>query len=321
MITYQEFRNAKTELLKSNPLRMDCMNTQKALQVCIPTVTHDIPDRTKAHAVLADHFGHTTTFVQHLASGIRELITDLAESHLLKSATFLIPEDVYPVYFELIRGRPILTYKTLPVLDLAMTLSLAPTATVLLLPLPLVPSGTDLSESDLHALIEWLAQDQSHLLIIDSAYAFNRVAAPYETLLNTGQCIQLLSLSKAWLCPNLLGMAVAEASLMKNLDLPKHEVSGHWRNIVCSTPNLPGVLQAHFDREWQSLSTELKAIDFTWSAPKNGYFKILNIDYKTLLKRHNMLGVPASVFGSILADLTVVSCLFETQKTLSKGKI
>lgn len=321
MITYQTFRNAKAELLKSNPLRMDCMNTQKALQVCIPTVTHAISDRTKAHAVLADHFGHTTTFVQHLASGIRELIMDLAESHLLKSATFLIPEDVYPVYFELIRDRPILTFKTLPVLDLAMTLSLAPTATVLLLPLPLIPLGTDLSESDLHALIDWLTQDQSHLLIIDSAYAFNREAAPYETLLSTGQCIQLLSLSKAWLCPNLLGMAVTEASLMRKLDLPKREISGHWENIVCSTPNLPSVLQAHFDREWQSLSTALKAIDFTWSAPKNGYFKILNIDYKTLLKRHNMLGVPASVFGSKRADLTVVSCLFETQKALSKGKI
>jgi histidinol-phosphate/aromatic aminotransferase/cobyric acid decarboxylase-like protein len=321
MIGYQEFRAIKADLLKSKPLRMDCMNTQKALGAFIPTFKNENNDQGRAYKLIADHYGFNLSYSFHQGAGIREVIKDLADSHVLKSSTFLLPEDVYPVYFELIRDRTIVTFKTLPTLDLTRTFSMAPSAKVLLLPMPLVPSGEDLSEKEFQVLMSWLALDQNHLIIIDSAYSFNRNSSSFESLLGTGQCVLLLSLAKTWLSPSLLGMAVAEKKLLNKFNLPRHQISNHWESIVCSAPNLPRVLQANFDREWQSLYNALSEIDLHWSPPKNGYFKIVPVDYLTLLTKYNVLGVPASVFGSRQANITVVSCLYETQKSLLERKV
>lgn len=320
MTTYQEFRAVKEELLKSNPLRLDCMNTQKALEAHIPSVTDTKADESAALDVLDKHFGNILSFARHFGLGIRQLIKDLANSPYLKSSTFLLPEDVYPVYFGLIGDRPIKTFPTLQSLDIRTALSASQTHSVLLLPVPLVPSGNDLFESDLWTLLDWLARSPTHLLIIDSAYAFTKMPSSYKTLLKQAQCVQLFSLAKTWLSPNLFGMAVAEQSLLDLLCLPKHSISNHWKNVVSAFPDLPATLQSTFDREWRSLSPSLTRIDSNWLPPKNGYFAKLQIPFHELLEKHNTLGVPASVFGSGRSDFTIITCLFEAQKTLAKRK-
>ena len=48
-----------------------------------------------------------------------------------------------------------------------------------------------------------------------------------------------------------------------------------------------------------------------WNPPPTGYFSVLARDYLALLEEHDILAVPAAVFGSPNASISIVTCLHD----------
>jgi hypothetical protein len=80
--------------------------------------------------------------------------------------------------------------------------------------------------------------------------------------------------------------------------------------IECQ-PDLPLSQQRAFDREWQRLAPVLQSVCPEWNPPPSGYFSVVRAPFQDLLETHDLLAVPASVFGSPREDLSIVTCLHD----------
>src|ERR1700677_3753404 len=81
-----------------------------------------------------------------------------------------------------------------------------------------------------------------------------------------------------------------------------------WRSAPMAA--LSRMLQGAFSREWQRLRPFMCALDADWAPPETGYFSVLHASFAQLLDEHEVLSVPASVFGSPHEDLSIVTCLY-----------
>lgn len=315
-MNYQEYRAAKESFLESNPLRLDCMNTQKALSDFVPLAITSPIEHSVAEAISAWQSATKLNLENKQVitdCGIRSLLSNLFEMIKLNQMTIILPKDVYPVYAQLLKGYPYHQYQTIPDLDLEILGKKDDHTTALLLTLPLMPLGRYLKRKEVSIIMNWLTADQSRLLIIDAAYAFDKDYQIYEQFISTDQCICLFSLSKPWLLPSQFGMAVGANKLIELYFQQQIKLTTDWVGTFCEHPALPQKLQSVFFAEWDRLSASINAFHPNWQPPEVGYFSTVNITFDQLLKEFNVLGVPASVFGSDCSDVTVISCLFDIQ--------
>lgn len=316
-MNFQEYRATKETYLKSDPLRLDCMNTQKALSHLAPPASA-AGEETSLQNALSVWQDVTGFNLDHLhafpGKGVRDLLTQLVKQLKQQQASFIFPQDVYPVYHQILEGYPCRTYRTLPEWEFDYLRESSEQRQVLLLTQPAVPVGRYLNPYETTALINWLTADETRTLIIDAAYAYEPNHSIYSQLIQTRQCICLFSLSKPWLMPEQWGLAVGPQELLGTHLQPRADFTCNWVETIRLHAALPTQLRSAFSEEWKRLAPAIHNFAPHWRPPQAGYYSTVNIPFTQLLEEQNVLGVPASVFGSDREDVTVISCLFAIQQ-------
>ncbi|QDT29166.1 histidinol-phosphate aminotransferase [Gimesia panareensis] len=316
-MNYQEYRAAKEGYLQSDPLRLDCMNTQKALSFLAPSCSSS--EKTfspqAALSIWQDVAGFDLTDLKIIpGKGVRELLAHLIEQLKQEQVEFIFPRDVYPIYHQLLSGYPCQQYRTFPQWEWDFLTNSPEHRQVLLLTQPAVPVGRYLHSQEITAVLNWLSADQRRLLIVDAAYAYEPNHSIYHQLLQSGQCVCLFSLSKPWLLPEQFGLAVSHREQLADKSLLSNDFSTDWVAPFRQHATLPAKLSALFTTEWNQLDNAIHQFAPDWQPPQSAYYSTVNISFEQLLEEHNTLGVPATVFGSDRTDATVISCLFHIQQ-------
>lgn len=314
---YQAFRSFRDEVLRTRDvLRLECMNPAQALarwrHAPIEPAAEPDPQRALAAWARAAELVIDPRRLVH-GAGVRDLLTAVLACNPGRS--LWLPIDVYPVYWQIAAAAGFAAhgFATLPDLDLALT---DDPRSILVLPIPLTPAGRLLRSAERDHLQRWLAAAPERLLVVDAAYAYDHAAlAPVlAELLASEQCVVLASCTKPWLCPDALGVAAAPLALAPALRARAGTLSPNLGRAVAvleCRPELPHLQQAAFRREWARIAPRLRAAVSDWQPPETGYFAVVACDPATLLDRHAILAVPASVFGSPRRDLAVVTCLHD----------
>ena len=322
---YKQFRN---ELLRERQLlRLDCMNPAQALAPwsnAIPKQTvkaggmQAIAAWSKASGVALDSQRSV------MGRGVRDLLAAVFSCALKGGEELWLPEDVYPVYWELARHAALSPqpFATLPQPNWEF-LSQTGECSAALLPVPLSPLGRLLTDAETDAetdaLVRWLRGSRHRLLILDAVYTYDFSASRSFTDLFLGeygdQCIVLWSCTKSWLSPGSLGLAAVPhdlaPALQNHIVPPSEDDFGRIVATLEAHPDLPRMQQAAFDREWQRLAPHIRKAVPDWQPPATGYFSVVPIPFAKLLDEHGALSVPASVFGARHDDVSIVTCLHD----------
>ncbi|HLQ77022.1 MAG TPA: aspartate aminotransferase, partial [Terriglobia bacterium] len=223
----------------------------------------------------------------------------------------------YPFYGVIARAAG-LAWREFPTLPSPAWPVSAPTGgdEVLLVANPLKPLGRTLDAGDVASLETWLGASSRRRLLLDTVYTFaTRFDAATLRLLDGRQTILLHSLTKGWLHPRLFGIAlvtpwdVAEVSSTFRDSPPPQENLARAREclgIFAETPFEVAKALKHARAEM------LAAVPIARSAPSPhcpGYFVPIEKEWRELLSSHNVLALPASVFGSHRTDITIISSL------------
>lgn len=282
---FVEFKRQVAEALEQNPklLRLDCLNPVKAIphefSDYIPNI--GIDDAWKNFLKLDyKHFFYT--------SGVRDSLSQLLP--LLKNRKIAIPQDVYPVYQQLAAENDTVEYRTLPYFNIQEALI---TDTVLMT-FPFM--GTDLTDSEIDVLCDWLGKDPNSLLIIDRVYDYEN--RNIQKLIDTNQVIVLYSLSKAFLSPGVMGLAVVpepyKIKTEKNWDENKAK-------SILSHVDFPKKQIAIFKYRWNKLGYNRYP----------SYSKCLQRASENFLE-NKILAVPGDVYNSKNPMVSIVTCLHES---------
>ena len=155
-----------------------------------------------------------------VALGVRDLLSATFSCVQERNQELWLPEDVYPVYWELAKHTDVRAraFTTLPRPDWTFLAQTGECAAVLV-PAPLSPVGRLPTDAEIDALFRWLRGSRRRLLIIDAVYTFDFSVgrALSDSLLADNQCLVLWSCSKSWLYPGVLGLAKVPASLAPGL--------------------------------------------------------------------------------------------------------
>ncbi len=322
-MNYRQYRDWKETVLSGRPLRrLDCMNAAKALAFLArpidalkhPTGPEEIVNWWKEISGLGGE--HLRV---HLGHGVRQILQIVLEYFGGDEQTLWLPEDIYPVYFDLAKRFEVKCYETMNNFNFEFLIGASHTDTLLITD-PLTPLGRYLLPHELETCCEWLKESPNRLLIIDAVYCYELgELARLNDLVETNQVIVIHSLSKSWLSPQLLGIAVCPQKVVAKMEPCRDECL--WGNVdlegayslVITDPHRPQLQQTLFSQQWRLLAPELQEVYRDWHPPRTGYFSTLPIHHMKLLQDRNMLAVPASVFGSKRRNLSVISCLFDIQ--------
>jgi hypothetical protein len=319
-LNYEEFRSFRNELLGvRSPRRLDCMNPEVALAHLRPTVAEPRP------ASLGETMGRWSRTVGIripddrviVGTGVRSILEGLFKVLAQQIETLWLPEDVYPVYWHLSSDLQRHGFATLPDLDWSVLDASGP-RDALLLPWPLSPLGRSLSAQEHSRLIDWLRAHPERRLILDGAYAFSGPRDQELDIQVRGtQTISIWSLSKPWLSRGVLGLASVPATMRDQLQsrVPSPQASQLARAsaLIDLAPTLPALLVERFAAAWLRLLPAIRSACPSWRPPETGYFSILPARFDELLSKHDLLAIPASVFGSKRKDLSVASCLYDIE--------
>jgi hypothetical protein len=311
-VDYASYRRWRDETIARRPeiRRLDCMNPEKALAPWVPVAA---PART---GDLAAAWARATGQVIApgelvLSKGVREVLA--AAFAVFSGRELWLPQDVYPVYWELARaaghspaGFPTLSGGAWSFLEQANPRALA------VLPVPLSPLGRWPSSGEVAALVQWLRAGPERGLLVDAVYTYDFEVAGelLAPLLATGRCGAVWSCSKSWLSRDVLGIGRVPREWASPLQdrLPPVE-PGRALALLETGPELPRRQAQAFRREWQRLAPAIRQAAPDWCAPATGYFATVALPYDRLLDR-DLLAVPGSVFGGS-DDRSIVSCLHD----------
>jgi aspartate/methionine/tyrosine aminotransferase len=320
-VDYASFRRFRDELLRTrSPLRLDCMNPAKALAAWgpppLPEGAHQAT-RSESDALAA--WSATTGIRPEAAwvgAGVRDLLERVLPALDALVDEFWCPEDVYPVYAEILGARTRREYRTIPQVEWGR-LAEASTRAALLCPIPLSPLGRFPTDDEVAGIAAWVARSEDRYLLLDGVYAYDFLAFArvLRPLLETARTIAFLSCTKSWLMPNTFGVALMTSTLQARLDTRSRHAAPSGLSRVAGwlseRPDLPRFQQQAFTREWRRLAPRIKAAAPTWEPPETGYFSVVDVPFETLLDRYEILAVPASVFGSSSRDHSMLACLHD----------
>ena len=228
----------------------------------------------------------------------------------------MAPADNYPVYSQLAGacGFKPLEFFTIPQLGLPRT---APTEApeLMVLTNPLKPLGRWLTPEETAGLEDWLRESAHRRLIVDAVYNLDATFHPTTLrLLDTGQTILLHSLTKGWLHPRLFGIALvpdSDAHALKELFRlqPLSQSSlAQARILLAQHSDMPAKVSARIKEAGARLRSKLPdLLSDTFGEDRTGYFFPVQGRWSDLLHSRGVLGLPASVFGSPLRDITILS--------------
>ena len=317
--TYKQFRD---EVLGEKcPLRLDCMNPVQALADWAKRPEWDsLYQRARWGQLTHGREPHESFLIGRRLSSLLVFAISFQRRSLVqeRNQELWLPEDVYPVYWELAKHTDVRAraFTTLPRPDWTFLAQTGECAAVLV-PAPLSPVGRLPTDAEIDALFRWLRGSRRRLLIIDAVYTFDFSVgrALSDSLLADNQCLVLWSCSKSWLYPGVLGLAKVPASLAPGLrsrvSLPSDIEVGRVIAMLEGRPDLPRMQQEAFDREWRRLAPCLRSASPDWQPPATGYFSVVSAPFMRLLEEHGIVSVPATVFGSRRNDLSIVTCLHD----------
>ena len=236
------------------------------------------------------------------ARGVRVLLSELLQAFAALHQPLYLPEDVYPVYLELAGEQAeVNTYQSC---QTDMFCLPKEHNAVCLITNPLIPEGRYLSQQQLVALDQWLADEPQRWLLIDTVYDFHQYTL--KQYFKASHVIFLGSLSKLCLQPQTQGWALSSAPFLdavfnnnNTLPLPIAIDSAAW-------------LQQQFDHAWQQIITQ-QYLPCTWKQPEVGYLTVVAGDYKSLYQQFGIAAVPSRVFGIKNKAVSVISCLAQVK--------
>jgi histidinol-phosphate/aromatic aminotransferase/cobyric acid decarboxylase-like protein len=323
-MNFRDFVSHRANLLAENPSLIDLAETDicKAFAGIIPRPLEQ-PGRQVHRCDLAKSWVRLHGLPQTLSRqaliscGVRHSLSLLFSALAKEELALRIPSDVYPAYGELARvaGVKYATFPTIP------KLLLPEDGDWLLLPNPLKPLGRWLDANEVASLVVWLSVHRRRRLVLDAVYNFELSLHPTtQALFAEGQAVVLHSLSKAWLHPKLLGIALVPESDVDALtpifrdNSPPFDHLSKAGALFDDHQALPGTVSALiaqrtacFFARIPSKIAPLCVYPLTAQAP--GYFVLVNADPAQLLERHRLLTLPLTVFGSRFTDYSVVSTL------------
>jgi len=315
-MNFKEYKIWQKVYLEKNPniFRADCMNPFISMNYLLDEVEFKSKgiSQTKLYTKWKEINNIEIPLEKSaLTRGVRHSLSKLF--HLFKDRTLYMPQDVYPRYFELAKENHVETFVSYPQTDWESLEKVE--ESVVLLTVPFTPMGRELTQEDIVEL-EGLSK-RKNIIIIDAVYDYNlsKNFQKIKSLLENNFIFYLHSLSKTYLSPEVLGVVYCPNSEYQfyfqeahsNYEF-KDEVSyNRAYDIMTQVPNLSTLQQKEFDRGFEYLTKNTGLEDVN----ENGiaYFSVIEEPFEELLK-YNVLGVPASVFGSKRKDLTILTGLF-----------
>jgi aspartate/methionine/tyrosine aminotransferase len=322
---FADFQQFREKVLREQRDVLDCAatNLYAALARLIPPFT-PVPEHTVHRCHLAtewgQHFGFPaeTSRLSLVSCGVRDSLSRLFSHYKGTNACLWLPADNYPVYGELARAAGLIPLE-FPTLPDPIWPDAPPTTgpELIVVTNPLKPLGRWLSHQDVAALIAWLHASPQRRLILDVVYTFDR---QFHTttleLVETEQTILLHSLTKGWLHPRLFGIALVPkrdagtlADVFRALP-PAQSNLVRARELLSHHADMPAVIAREIAASRKRLFSALPE-DFPAISPveASSYFMPIRGHWSDLLESKNVLGIPASVFGSPREDITILSSL------------
>jgi hypothetical protein len=323
-MNFREFQTHRAKLLATNRSLIDLAETNiaKAFSDVVPRLS-EVPGRHIHRCDLAKSwlgiYGLPGTLSRQalISCGVRHSLSLLFSALAKDRLTLLIPEDVYPTYAELARAAGV-HYSTFPTIP---EMTLPDDGDWLLLPNPLKPLGRWLTTEEVSSLYSWLKVDPRRRLVLDAVYNFELSLHPTtQTLFASGQTIVLQSLSKAWLHPKVLGIALVPIldvdvllPLFRDNSPPQINLSAA-RCLFDDYHDMPATIAARIAGLWPRFLERIpEQIASRYSSPaipkETGYFVVLHADPAQIREQHRLLTLPLTVFGSRHTDYCVASTL------------
>lgn len=323
-MNFTSFQAYRQELLADRPNMKDCAETNlyRALAHLMPPPPPPVGG--KVHRC---HLASQWTELQGLPAeasrraliscGVRDSLRLLFAHYAPRQACLWLPEDNYPVYHELAHeaGLSPQTFPTLPEPAWPQTPPVEADE-ILLVTHPLKPRGRALNDDDARQLKDWLALSPRRRVWLDTVYQLQSgLDDSTRDLLATGQVTLLHSLTKGWLHPRLFGIALVPETDAEALTpvfrtaSPPQEHLAQARYLMREHAAMPGaVRQALVQAEEQLIKALPEIMSRALPAEPPAYLFPVRITFDELLER-DVLGIPASVFGSSRTDLCFISSL------------
>jgi aspartate/methionine/tyrosine aminotransferase len=326
-LDFAAFQQLRTELLAANPSIVDCSETNlwRPLASLVPKVPQEVHEKVHrchlAQQWLAQ-WGLPAAWAPCalVSTGVRHSLSLIFAQMAAHNIPLMLPSDVYPVYAELARAAN-LPFQTFTTLNGNRPLQLPDEIGWLVLPMPLKPNGRVLSAAEGHALQQWLRADDRRRIIFDAVYTFDkRFDSVIADATDTDQAIVLHSLSKGWLHPKVFGIALVPESERElftetfRANSPTQLQLAQARYLQKHHPRLPLTIFTELQQRQQRLLQQLPAAlqprlqlpAGSWHA---GYLISIEQSASQLLAEHRILAIPATVFGSVRTDCSILSAL------------
>lgn len=348
-LDYQQYREI---LVKEKPgvLRLDCMNHVKSLSKVLekefsifgdtilnlgPRLSdaYNEPDENDLYLSWSKSSNIDVPEERRVLNvGVRDVLAAIFNTVAQDFDEVWLPNDVYPKYWELARDAGIepMGYDIIPSrlkdnIDLSFLDSITSNNAMIVMPAPLSPLGRYLNSYEKGKLsnwVGWAGRTNKRSIVFDMVYSFNEGSGESSIweCMSRENCAALWSCSKSWVQRFAFGVA---------------EVPEEWKDAVSSKVSIhdtdhmlrllsmmreneyfPARLQSYFKTEWERLLPEIKKVRPSFKPPDTGYFSILPFSFDKLYKKHDILGIPPSVFGSDRTDITIISCLYDLQNNL-----
>lgn len=301
-MNYQQYQNWRDEVLDKDTLDLGNLNV---FSLCSDTLTAEYD--TSQEVVLkkwSSNAGFNIDPTKTLMStGVRDMIQSIAKVLFPNLDEIWIPNDVYPVYSKLFTHHKTHTFS---ITELQYdVLDRSSDASAILIPNPLHPVGRYLTKDEEQKLAKWLDLSSDRWLLMDTVYDYEG-----RRFLEHERCIVLRSMSKAWLCRKMFGVAEMPAKLLSLVNAPKSSPE-HLKlclQVLESQSNRPRKLQESFVQAWIRTQKELFSLKVDFTPPETGYLAVLPYSYCELYEK-GIIAVPISVFGSDKSNLSVISCI------------
>lgn len=324
-MNFAQFQQVREKLLRERSDVVDCAatNLYAALARFIPPAT-TLPMHTVHRCHLATEWATRFDLPPELSSraliscGVRDSLALLFQHYTREGAQLCLPADTYPVYGELARATGLIPREFVTLPEPAWpNLQPLPEAELLVVTNPLKPLGRWLSPGDVAALTAWLGMNPRRRLLLDAVYTFaTRFHPTTLQLFATQQTILLHSLTKGWLHPRLFGVALVPARDAAALapvfraQPPPQPNLARARELIAGHAGLPATISRELDSAQRRFLARIpRHLTPLTAADAPGYFTPVAGHWKDILVGSNVLGLPATVFGSECEDITIFSSL------------
>ncbi len=253
-----------------------------------------------------------------VSCGVRDSLRIFFQSLAARTSVLWLPEDNYPVYFELAiaAGLAFRSFPTLPEIEWPEDAPTGVASEWLLITNPLKPRGRLLDAADIAHLKQWLAASPKRRVVLDTVYTLDtRFDAVTLDLLATEQVILLHSLTKGWLHPRCFGIVLLPeqdaAGWMPvfRMQPPPQENLATARHLMAIHADSPARIAQCLTAAQEKMLESIRHLQVeTLSVDSTSYLVPVRRRWEELLAQ-DVLGLPASVFGSHRGDLSLLSTL------------